>query len=65
MVLANLFQPKPRNILIREKNALQLSTLDRLAKKLRAARFKNGAVGFDREELHFDVEEKGGKPVSC
>ena len=38
--------------------------LDRLAKKLRAARFKNGAVKFDREELHFDVDEKG-KPVRC
>ena len=46
------------------ENALQLITLDRLAKKLRAARFKNGAVKFDREELHFDVDEKG-KPISC
>ena len=46
------------------ENALQLITLDRLAKKLRAARFKNGAVKFDREELHFDIDEKG-KPVSC
>lgn len=39
-------------------------SLDRLAKKLRAARFKNGAVKFDREELHFDIDEKG-KPISC
>ena len=46
------------------ENALQLITLDRLAKKLRAARFKNGSVKFDREELHFDIDEKG-KPVSC
>lgn len=46
------------------ENALQLITLDRLAKKLRTARFKNGAVKFDREELHFDVDEKG-KPISC
>ena len=44
------------------ENALQLITLDRLAKKLRAARFKNGAVKFDREELHFDIDEKGKKP---
>ena len=44
--------------------ASQLITLDALAKKLREKRFKNGAVNFDREELHFDVDEKG-KPVSC
>lgn len=43
------------------ENALQLITLDRLAKKLRAARFKNGAVKFDREELHFDVDERGNQ----
>ncbi len=42
----------------------ELITLDRLAKKLRERRFKNGAVKFDREELHFDVDEKG-KPVRC
>ena len=44
--------------------AEELITLDRLAKKLRDARFKNGAVKFDREELHFDTDETG-KPVSC
>lgn len=38
--------------------------LDRLAKKLRAERFKNGAVKFDSEELHFDVDDKG-KPIRC
>ncbi|MGN1263060.1 MAG: ribonuclease R family protein, partial [Prevotella sp.] len=42
----------------------QLIRLDTLAKKLRAARFANGAVKFDREELHFDVDEKG-KPTRC
>ncbi len=42
----------------------ELIQLDRLAKKLRAARFKNGSVKFDREELHFDIDEKG-KPVRC
>lgn len=46
------------------ENAEQLIQLDRLAKKLRAQRFKNGAVKFDREELHFDVDEKG-KPTRC
>lgn len=42
----------------------QLIMLDRLAKKLRVARFKNGAVKFESEELHFDIDEKG-KPVRC
>ncbi len=44
--------------------AQELRTLDRLAKKLRERRFKNGAVKFDREELHFDIDEKG-KPTRC
>ena len=39
-----------------------LKVLDRLAKKLRERRFKGGAVKFDREELHFDID-KDGKPV--
>ena len=44
------------------ENAEMLITLDALAKKLRAARFKNGSVKFDREELHFDIDETG-KPI--
>ena len=40
----------------------ELRTLDKLAKKLRERRFKGGSVKFDREELHFDIDEKG-KPV--
>lgn len=48
----------------RGENADQLIMLDRLAKKLRAARFKGGAVKFDSEELHFDVDEHG-KPTRC
>ena len=43
-------------------NANELRTLDRLAKKLRERRFKGGAVKFDREELHFDIDETG-KPI--
>ncbi|MBQ7420219.1 MAG: ribonuclease R [Prevotella sp.] len=39
-----------------------LKVLDRLAKKLRERRFKGGAVKFDREELHFDID-KDGKPI--
>ena len=42
--------------------AEELRTLDKLAKKLRERRFKGGAVKFDREELHFDIDEQG-KPV--
>ena len=46
------------------ENAEMLIKLDALAKKLRAARFKNGSVKFDREELHFDIDETG-KPVKA
>lgn len=46
------------------ENADLLVTLDRLAKLLRAKRFKAGAVKFDREELHFDIDEHG-KPIRC
>ncbi len=44
--------------------ATELIKLDALAKKLRAARFRNGSVKFDREELHFDIDENG-KPVKA
>ncbi|MBQ1584061.1 MAG: ribonuclease R [Prevotella sp.] len=40
----------------------ELRTLDRLAKCLRERRFKGGAVKFDREELHFDIDQDG-KPT--
>lgn len=46
------------------ENADQLITLDHLAKQLRARRFKGGAVKFDREELHFDIDAQG-KPTRC
>ena len=46
------------------ENAKELMTLDQLAKKLRERRFKNGAVKFDREELHFDID-KDGHPTRC
>jgi ribonuclease R len=39
-----------------------LCLLDKLAKHLRERRFKGGSVKFDREELHFDVDEQG-KPT--
>ena len=44
--------------------ATELITLDRLAKRLRENRFKNGAVKFEREELHFDIDDTG-KPIRC
>ena len=47
-----------------DENTPMLLKLDALAKKLREARFKNGAVKFDREELRFDVDETG-KPIGC
>ncbi|MBQ1582902.1 MAG: ribonuclease R, partial [Prevotella sp.] len=48
----------------RGENAEQLIALDRLAKCLRAKRFKCGSIKFEGEELHFDVDEKG-KPTRC
>ena len=41
-----------------------LFTLHSMAQKLRERRFNSGAVKFDREELHFDIDEKG-KPTRC
>lgn len=38
-------------------------TLDRLAKKLRAERFRNGSIGFERDEAKFVLDEHG-KPLS-
>lgn len=43
--------------------AVELITLNRLAKLLRKARFKSGAIGFDRPEVRFEIDEKG-RPVS-
>ena len=42
----------------------ELRILDKMAKRLRERRFKNGAVKFDREELHFDIDDDG-KPTRC
>ena len=56
--------PAPHKGGYKGEHAKELIMLDALAKKLREERFKNGAVKFDSEELHFDVDEKG-KPVRC
>ena len=44
--------------------AKELCLLSAMAQKLRERRFQNGAVTFDREELHFDIDEKG-HPTRC
>ncbi len=44
--------------------AKELRLVSSMAQKLRERRFQNGAVKFDREELHFDVDEKG-HPTRC
>jgi ribonuclease R len=41
-----------------------LRILSQMAQKLRERRYENGAVKFDREELHFDIDENG-KPTRC
>ena len=43
--------------------AEELIQLDKFAKILRAKRFKNGSIGFDRSEVRFEVDEKG-HPIS-
>lgn len=40
----------------------ELLLLNDLAQKLRARRFKNGAISFERVEVKFDIDEKG-KPL--
>ncbi len=37
----------------------EIQTLDRLAKILRAERYENGSVEFDRAEVRFDIDENG------
>ncbi|MBO7139824.1 MAG: RNB domain-containing ribonuclease [Prevotella sp.] len=44
--------------------AQELRLISKMAQTLRERRFKHGAVKFDREELHFDVDEDG-KPTRC
>lgn len=39
--------------------AEEVLTLDRLAKQLRADRYENGSVDFDRVEVRFDIDENG------
>jgi len=41
----------------------EMLILNNLAKKLRRQRFENGAIAFDRVEVHFNID-KDGKPLS-
>lgn len=43
--------------------ATELATFNRLAKLLRAERFKKGAIGFERSEVRFKIDD-AGKPLS-
>ncbi|MCR5395229.1 MAG: ribonuclease R [Bacteroidales bacterium] len=43
--------------------AAEVLQMDRLAKQLRARRFAEGAIAFDRAEVKFEIDEKG-TPVS-
>ena len=56
--------PDPGKAGYKDEYGWELCTLDRLAKKLRERRFKDGSVKFDTEELHFDIDEKG-HPTRC
>ena len=42
--------------------ALEILTLNELAKKLRAERFRNGAIAFEKLEVKFKLDDKG-KPL--
>lgn len=42
--------------------ATEVNTLNNLAKKLRAKRFTNGAINFERYEVKFNLDDKG-KPI--
>jgi len=55
--------PLPAGSEPRGEFAAELIVLNRLAKILRRQRFKNGAIGFDRPEVRFEIDETG-HPVS-
>ncbi|MDR1880741.1 MAG: ribonuclease R [Tannerellaceae bacterium] len=42
---------------------IELLALNAMAKKIRAQRFRNGAINFDRYEVKFEIDEKG-KPLN-
>lgn len=56
-------EPLPEGSQPEGEYAEELITLNRIAKTLRAKRFKHGSIGFDRAEVRFEVDETG-HPVS-
>ena len=56
-------EPLPEGTAPEGDYAAELIVLNRIAKTLRAQRFKNGSVAFDRAEVRFEVDEKG-HPIS-
>jgi len=56
-------EPLPKGSEPEGEFAEELVTLNRIAKILREKRFKNGAIGFDRPEVRFEIDEKG-HPIS-
>ena len=56
-------EPLPAGAEPEGEYAAELIQLDKFAKILRAKRFKNGSIGFDRSEVRFEVDEKG-HPIS-
>ena len=56
-------EPLPEGAPLEGEYVQELVTLNRLAKTLRAKRFKNGSIGFDRAEVRFEIDEKG-HPIS-
>ena len=55
---------KQKKAPVKDELSASLIILSQMAQKLRERRFKGGAVKFDREELHFDIDEKG-HPTRC
>ena len=56
-------EPLPKGAEPEGDYAQEIITLNRLAKLIRERRFKAGAIGFDRPEVRFEIDDKG-KPVS-
>ena len=56
-------EPLPEGAPLEGEYVQELVTLNHLAKSLRAKRFKNGSIGFDRAEVRFEIDEKG-HPIS-
>jgi ribonuclease R len=60
--MATLGDPNHPTTKTAEDFAEELLMLNKIAKQLRAKRFENGSINFDRCEVRFDIDEKG-KPV--